>query len=256
MKNLSLSCDSTWTSAFLPHNWLVKPKKGLEVTYKKFIIIKAEVALPPVTFTLCFLTNIHDIRAETEWASCYLFVCAGVFWGAELLDELCRKWVMNPHKRAAELRWDTPWPVLGDNALYSTGPQTWYLFWGTAGFLQLKTSEKSDLFPAGGALICTPPLVSQKTGCNHNNSSRKRHLSSSSASPNPPVSPSSARLPLSWLQDWNGSYQIQKANVGCGWLPQACWCSQYSGSRLFIKHLPSQMSTEIHNGQTWSQMLK
>lgn len=58
------------------------------------------------------------------------------------------------------------------------------------------------------------------------------------------------------LADWNGSYQIQKANVGRGSLPQARWCSQYSGSRLFIKHLPSQMSTEMHNGQTWRQFLK
>lgn len=181
-------------------------------------------------------------------------MCAGVCWGAELLDALCRKRVMNPQKRAAELRWDTPWPVLGENALYSTGPQTWYLLWD---FYSRKHLKNLICFPLGNSHLC----------CCYSPTRVPKYLLQSQQLIQKATSflvfclPKSSRVtqfcytpPL--LADWNGSYQIQKANVGRGWLPQARWCSQYSGSRLFIKHLPSQMSTEMHNGQTWRQFLK
>lgn len=109
--------------------------------------------LPPHSLCVFKLVFMAFDRRQNEPPSSYrltvICLCVVVFWVAELLDALCKRRVMNPRKRAAELRWDTPWPVLGENALYKTGPQTCSLVWATAAFLQLKTSAKSDRFPPG-----------------------------------------------------------------------------------------------------------
>lgn len=131
----------------------------------------------------------------------------------------------------AELRWDTPWPVLGEYALYSAGPRACSPVWAAAGFLQLKPSEKSDCFPPGNQFNCSSPHSCPKIFVSitttHPESCIPPRLLPPGVSPCRPVL---LRSPL--LAEWNASYQIQKADVGRGAVPRACWCSAVTRFRF------------------------
>lgn len=115
-----LSSDSTWTSAFLPRNWLLKQSRGQRSS--KIIYYTSRCRL--WIFTLCFQTGIQDIREQREWVcsslqdSCYLFVLLFGGQSSSIMQEV-------GDEPSREGCWaETPWPVLGEHALYSTGPPT------------------------------------------------------------------------------------------------------------------------------------